>query len=138
MAQDYIRKINYYETDRMGITHHSNYIRFMEEARIDFLSQIGCGYEQWERDGIVSPVIGIECEYKRPCTFGDTLRIHVEVEEYKRVRLTVTYSMVNAQSGETVCVGRSRHCFLNAEGRPIALAKDFPAYDELLKSQLPQ
>ena len=49
--KDYIRKINYYETDKMGITHHSNYIRFMEEARIDFLDQIGCGYAKMERDG---------------------------------------------------------------------------------------
>ena len=73
----YIRKINYYETDKMGITHHSNYIRFMEEARISFLEQIGCGYEKWERDGIVSPVIGIECDYKRPTTFGDEIRIEV-------------------------------------------------------------
>ena len=38
---DYIRRVNYYETDKMGITHHSNYVRWMEEARIDFLEKIG-------------------------------------------------------------------------------------------------
>ena len=43
-TNEYFRKINYYETDKMGITHHSNYIRFMEEARIRFLEQIGCAY----------------------------------------------------------------------------------------------
>ena len=64
MVGEYLRKINYYETDKMGITHHSNYIRFMEEARIHFLDQIGCGYDKWEKSGIISPVIGIECEYK--------------------------------------------------------------------------
>lgn len=132
----YVRKINYYETDKMGITHHSNYVRFMEEARIHFLDQVGCGYEKWEKDGIISPVIGIECEYKRPTTFGDELRIQVAIAEYKRIKLTVSYTMINTKTEEIVCVGKSHHCFLNAEGKPIALAKQYPEYDALLKLHL--
>lgn len=132
----YVRKINYYETDKMGITHHSNYIRFMEEARIVFLEQIGCGYEKWEKDGIASPVIGIECDYKRPTTFGDEIRVEVAIAEYKRLTLTVVYTMTNARTAEIVCVGKSHHCFVNAEGRPIALSKRHPEYDELLKLHL--
>ena len=57
----YIHKVNYYETDKMGIVHHSNYIRWMEEARIDFLDQVGLGYRKLEDNGIISPVIGLEC-----------------------------------------------------------------------------
>lgn len=136
--KDYIRKINYYETDKMGITHHSNYIRFMEEARVSFLEQIGCGYAQWEKDGIVSPVIGVECEYKRPTTFGDEIRIHVEIAEYKRIKLTVAYTMYNTQTDELVFTGKSHHCFVNAEGRPISLSKQFPKQDEILKNQVVQ
>ena len=44
----YIHKVQYYETDKMGITHHSNYIRWMEEARVDFMEQIGWGYDKME------------------------------------------------------------------------------------------
>ena len=131
--KSYARKINYYETDKMGITHHSNYVRFMEEARLDYLEQIGCGYEKWERDGIASPVIGIECEYKRPTTFGDELEISVEITEYRRIKLTVEYTMKNAGSGEVVFTGKSHHCFVSPEGRPIALARQFPEYDEILR-----
>ena len=132
----YFRKVNYYETDRMGITHHSNYVRYMEEARIHFLEQIGCGYDKWERDGVISPVIGIECKYKRPTTFGDELQIHVEIAEYKQVKLSVSYTMVNAKTQELVCEGMSHHCFTNAEGRPITLSKQCPEYDELLKKHM--
>ena len=133
MVGEYLRKINYYETDKMGITHHSNYIRFMEEARIHFLDQIGCGYDKWEKSGIISPVIGIECEYKRPTTFGDELCIHVEIAEYKRLKLSVSYTMVKVGTEELVFKGMSHHCFVNADGRPIALSKQHPEYDELLK-----
>ena len=136
MAHDYIRKINYYETDRMGITHHSNYVRFMEEARLDFLEQIGCSYERMEEAGIISPVIGIECEYKRTTTYGDELRIQVEIVEYKGVKLSVAYKMINTKTEEIVFVAKSHHCFLNAERRPIALSKRYPEQDELLKANV--
>ena len=45
----YIRKVQYHETDKMGITHHSNYIRWMEEARVNYLEQIGWPYDRLER-----------------------------------------------------------------------------------------
>ena len=48
----YTHKVNYYETDKMGITHHSNYIRFMEEARMNFLSEIGYPMTRLEKEGI--------------------------------------------------------------------------------------
>ena len=47
-TKDYVRKVQYYETDRMGIVHHSNYIRWMEEARTDVLEQIGLPYDKIE------------------------------------------------------------------------------------------
>ncbi|MBP3888618.1 MAG: acyl-CoA thioesterase, partial [Cellulosilyticum sp.] len=62
--KNYIHKVQYYETDRMGITHHSNYIRWMEEARMDFLEQIGWPYEKLEEDQIISPVTSVDCKYR--------------------------------------------------------------------------
>ena len=61
----YEHKIQYYETDKMGITHHSNYIRFIEEARIDWLDRIGWSFAKLESMGLSSPVISVKCEYKK-------------------------------------------------------------------------
>ena len=61
----YKHTINYYETDKMGITHHSNYIRFMEEARIHFLGASGWPYEKFEEEGVISPVLSVTCDYKK-------------------------------------------------------------------------
>ncbi len=129
----YIHKVCYHETDKMGITHHSNYIRWMEEARIDFLEQIGCSYARLEQDGIISPVIGVECQYKQPTTFGDEVYICAEIEEFRGVRLVIRYTMYNRRTGALVLTGRTRHCFTNAQGRPIALKKQFPELDRMLK-----
>lgn len=131
--QDYIRKVHYHETDKMGITHHANYIKWMEEARIDFLDQIGYGYARLERDGIISPVIGVECQYQHPTTFDDIVCIRVRVEEFKGVKLVIGYTMTNQAAGERVLTGRTMHCFTNAGGKPIILKKQFPELDRILK-----
>lgn len=46
MIRPYLHNAKYYETDQMGIIHHSNYIRWFEEARIDYMNQIGLTYKK--------------------------------------------------------------------------------------------
>lgn len=129
----YIHKVNYYETDKMGVAHHSNYIRWMEEARIEFLSQLGYPYDKLEKMGIISPVIGIECDYRASTTFSDEVEIEVKVKEFKGVRLVIEYTMTNLKTKEVVLNGVSKHCFVNSEGKPVILKKSFPEFDQKLK-----
>lgn len=129
----YQHKVQYYETDRMGITHHSNYVRWMEEARIDFLEQIGWKYEKLEEMGIISPVTGIECKYKATTTFADMIFICVSVEEFKGVKLKLKYEMKNA-GDVLVCEGRSEHCFVDREGKILRLQKEYPEFSNTLKA----
>ncbi|MBO4626985.1 MAG: acyl-CoA thioesterase [Lachnospiraceae bacterium] len=128
---DYVHTVQYYETDKMGITHHSNYIRWMEEARVDFLSQIGWDYDRLEASGIISPVLNVTCDYKRTTTFPERITITVTVREFRGVKLHLAYEMKNA-AGETVCLGTSSHAFLNTDGRPIRLEKEQPGLFETL------
>ena len=129
---DYIHTVNYYETDKMGITHHSNYIRWMEEARIDFLSQIGYDYAKLEQMGIISPVLSVSCDYKKTTTFPDKIYINVTVKEFKGVKLHLSYEMRN-ENGDIVCTGTTSHAFLNTEGRPIRMNQEYPQLYEILK-----
>lgn len=131
----YTHKVQYYETDKMGITHHSNYIRWMEEARIDFLSQLGYGYDRLESEGIISPVVSVECNYKKTTTFPDVVTIEVQVEEFRGVKLKLLYIMKN-EAGQVCCEARSMHCFLNEKGLPVKLAKEYPEFYGVLTAQL--
>ena len=129
----YTRKVHYYETDKMGITHHSNYIRWMEEARIDFLGKIGCGYDKIEAMGIISPVTAVDCRYKSTTTFGDVVTIDVWVAEFKGVRLKIGYIMTKAD-GTVACEGASEHCFMDTDGKIISLKRTKPGiYETLIK-----
>ena len=126
-------KVKYYETDKMGIVHHSNYIRWMEEARLEFLCQNGLDYKTLETEGIISPVVSVNCRYKTPCEFDDDIRIDVRIKEYGGVMLVFEYEMTNAQSEKCVAVASSEHCFVSDKGKVIIFSKSHPQYDEILK-----
>jgi len=134
--KEYVHRVHYHETDKMGITHHSNYIKWMEEARIFFLEELGFNYAYLEEQGIVSPVINVECRYQQPTTFDDEVSIHTEVLEYNGVKLKIGYTMTNLKTGVPVAEATSMHCFTNDQGRPIILKKKHPEFDEVLKCAL--
>lgn len=127
----YRHTIQYYETDKMGITHHSNYIRFMEEARIHFLKEAGWPYDKLEEEGVISPVVSVTCDYKKTTTFPDELEIVVAVLDISPVKFKLGYTMtVNTK---VVCTATSTHCLLGKDGRPISIPKQYPGFYESLK-----
>ena len=127
----YTHQVQYYETDKMGITHHSNYIRWMEEARVAYLAEVGWDYARLESLGVISPVTSVNCRYIKTTTFSDVVTVVVGVDEFKGVKLKMKYLMKNAD-GEVVCEAGSEHCFLDESGAPIRLKKAYPEFYEIL------
>ena len=127
----YKHTIQYYETDKMGITNHSNYIRFMEEARIHFLKEAGWSYDKLEEEGVISPVVSVTCDYKKNTTFPDELEIAVAVLEVSPVKFKLGYTMTVSE--KVACTATSTHCLLSKDGRPISIPKQYPGfYDTLM------
>lgn len=128
------RKINYYETDRMGVVHHSNYIRFLEEARCQMLAINDIPYSAFESQGVMIPVLGVNCNYKCHVTFGDIIQIKPFVKDFNGVRLTMGYQITNKKTGDLVLTGETKHCFTDLNLRPIRLQKHIPTfYDKFIK-----
>lgn len=128
----YIHKVHYYETDKMGITHHSNYIRWMEEARVDFFEKIGFGYDRLEAEGVGSPVVAVECKYKAVTKFPEEISVEVKIKEFKGVKMIVGYEMHRVSDGTLVFFGTSEHCFTDENGKLVMLKKTHPKFAELL------
>ena len=130
------RKINYYETDKMGVVHHSNYIRFLEEARCYWMNKLGIPFSVFEENGITIPVLGVNCTYKFHVTFDDTILINVFIKEYTGVRMTVGYDVTNKETGKTVLLGETKHCFTDKSLKPINLKKHAPEFNKKFEEVL--
>lgn len=131
---EYIRRVNYYETDKMGIVHHSNYIRFMEEARVAFLDSLGCGHEKLENEGLLSPVVSVSGKYKKPLKFPDVMAVGVYIKAYNGVGLKFGYEIRNKLNGEVVFTGESEHCFTSLELGVVRLKNILPNFHGILMS----
>ena len=135
MEEPYVRKVQYYETDMMGVAHHANFIHWMEEARILFMDRLGFPYAAMEAKGVFSPVKSLSCEYLHPCTFGDVISVSVSVESFNGVIMAIVYDMRNP-AGDSVCVARSEHVFLNREGHFVRMKREMPEFCAAIENSM--
>lgn len=132
----YVREVNYYETDMMKIVHHSNYIRWFEEARTYLLDCLGYPYARIEEEGIMIPVLSVSCEYKMPCRFGEKVHIFTRLTEYNGIRMKLKYEIWDAAHTELRVTGTSSHCFVDSNFRPVSIKRRIPEMHEIYMNYL--
>ena len=132
----YTRKVFYYETDKMAVVHHSNYIRWFEEARIYFMDIVGIPHLKFEEAGLMIPVVSVNAHYKTPTRFGETVAIHVWISFFNGIRLKCAYCVENAENGEILCTGESEHCFVDQTFKPVSLRKSYPEFYQVFKAHV--
>lgn len=119
----YERPVNYYETDKMGIVNNANYLHYLEEARLYYLTANGFSFTELEKQGIYSPTSKIEISYKTPLAFGDTIQVETALVEVTAVRFIFSYRIYNKEKKTLAAVARSEHCFADKDGRLIILSR---------------
>ena len=129
----YYRKAQYHETDQMGIIHHSNYVKWMEEARIGYMNQMGFSYKRVEEMGIISPVVEISVAYKKQVSFDDEIQISVSIKKYNGISLEFNYQFLKITKNEICTTAYSRHCFLK-NGKLISVKKEVPELDLIINN----
>ncbi len=135
----YRRRVQYYETDQMGVVHHSNYIRWFAEARTDFMRQIGAGYRDLEGLGLQIPVVGVSCAYKTPALFDETFVVETRLVSFNGVRICYRYEVRSQERGALLAEGESEHCFLDPRtGLPQDLKKRSPEHYAAMIQLLPK
>ncbi len=130
----YLRHVNYYETDKMAIVHHSNYIRWFEEARLDFMDQIGVNYREFEKTGIIIPVVDVSCKYLISAKYDDIMSIQAILTQFTGVRMAFRYEVRFQETGELAAAGTSTHCFLDENRKPVSIKHRDPALFALMRS----
>lgn len=132
--QIFKRQINYYETDKMQVVHHSNYIRFLEECRMDFLRQLNLDYDKMEEKGIMIPVLSVNCNYKNPARFGETICIVPKLEKFHGVKFEMSYRIYSEDFTVLHNEAETSHCFVDFEFKPVRLKRDFPEIYDAMQS----
>ena len=112
--------VRYYETDQMGVVHHSNYIRFFECARNGMMADAGIPIERLEsEDHVMTPIVSVTCRFKHPARMGDSVRCVAMVDEVPLAKLKIRQAVYN-QDGLLCADGEVVIGFIDARTfRPV-------------------
>ena len=130
MRSEFHLDVRYYETDQMGIVHHSNYIRYFECGRMDMLEKAGLPMHRIEETGVMLPVVSVECRYRFPARLGDRLKIVSLIDDVPKAKLVVRSEIYN-QDDVLLCDGAVTIGFIDsASRRPIRCPAELSAIFE--------
>ena len=109
-------RVEYHHTDQMGIVHHSNYIKFFEAARTEWLRAAGLTYAEMERRGVMMPIVDVQIRYRQPSYYDEMLSIMTYVDELPLARMTFRYE-IRGEDGRDVASGTTTLGFIDSVTR---------------------
>lgn len=109
-------RVEYHHTDQMGVVHHSNYVKFFEAARTEWLRAIGLTYAEMERRGVMMPIVEVNVKYKHPALYDELITVRAIVDEWPMARMTFRYE-ITGEDGREVATGSTTLGFIDRETR---------------------
>ena len=109
-------RVEYHHTDQMGIVHHSNYVKFFEAARTEWLRAAGLTYAEMERRGVMMPIVEVNVKYKHPALYDELITVRAIVDEMPMARMVFRYE-ITGEDGREVATGSTTLGFIDRETR---------------------
>ncbi len=128
-------KVRFVETDMMGVVHHSNYFRWFEMARVEYLRQAGVLLNDLMAEDIVFPITDVDCKYRQSARFDDYILIEAVLAEISKVKMVFIYRVLREHDGALLATGRTQNAFTNRQGKIVRLPD---SYFKKMSSPLPE
>ena len=113
-------RIAYADTDRMGVVYYGNYFTLFERGRTELMRNAGIRYRDLEEhDRVFLPASEASCKYLKPARYDDLIRVVTRVARIGRAHVDFDYEIFNAETGDRLATGFTRHPFVNASWRPV-------------------
>ena len=119
----------YHETDQQGIIHTSNYLNWIEDARMNLMEQMGLSFKQMLDMEINSPMVSHSIEYRSQVKFDETVVVDTKLISYDGHEMEVAYRIYDKTTGEDRAIAKTRHCFTDRSGLPISMKRAYPELD---------
>ena len=124
--------VRYAETDQMGIAHHSNYAVWYEAARTDLIKAMGMSYSEMEQQGLLMPLLELQCKYISAAYYEDRLIVEAQVKRMTGVKLEIEYVVYREEDETPINVGKTVHAIVGKNLRPVNVRKEHPEIYQML------
>ncbi|MBE8953371.1 MAG: acyl-CoA thioesterase [Quinella sp. 1Q7] len=117
-------RVKFFDTDTMGVVHHSNYIRWFETGRVEFLRELGLTLTEFMDDGILFPIVEVAAKFHAPAKFDDELEIVTTAEALTRAKMKFNYVIRRRGEQKILAEGTSTNVF-TCDGKICRLPEKF-------------
>lgn len=114
-------RVRFVETDLMGVVHHSNYLRWFEMARVEYLRTANVLLPDLIADGILFPITEVQCKYRQSAYFDEMIRVEATLADFSRAKLCFAYRVVRETDNVLLAEGTTQNVFTDDKGRVIRL-----------------
>ena len=114
-------RVRFVETDLMGVVHHSNYLRWFEMARVEYLRTANVLLPDLIADGILFPITEVQCKYRQSAYFDEMIRVEATLVDFSRAKLCFSYRVVRETDNVLLAEGTTQNVFTDEKGRIIRL-----------------
>ena len=125
--------VRFNEADPLGIVWHGHYVRYFEDGREAFGKRFGISYLDFYHQGLAVPVVSIQCDYKKPLRYGESVIVETIFRDTPAAKLNFEYRMFDAVSKQVVATGSSTQVFVDAKTFGLQLTN--PAFFEAWKKK---
>jgi acyl-CoA thioester hydrolase len=101
-------RVNYSETDQMGVVYHARYLIWLDVARCEHLRRSGMSYRDLEKSGLRLAVSEVNIRYRQPAHYDDVIRIRCWVREVASRRVDFGYAVEHAEDGRLLATASTR------------------------------
>ncbi len=116
--------VNFYDTDAMEVVHHSNYIRWFEIGRVEFLRAAGITLNELMDDGIVFPITDVSAKFHSRGRFDDVLIIETTPSALTKVKMAFDYRILKKGEEAVLVTGHTQNVFTNRKTGKIMRLPD--------------
>lgn len=127
-------RVPFFDTDKMQVVHHANYIRYFETARTEYFRARGLAYSDMEKYELQIPVLGVDAKFQTPTVYDEVIILACSMTKLGPASMEFDYEIRNAETGLVHVKGHSRHGIVNSEYRPVALKRNYPEVHQFLTS----
>lgn len=117
-------RVKFFDTDTMGVAHHSNYIRWFETGRVEFLRKLGINLNEMMREGILFPIIEVSAKFHVSARFDDELEIDTQAVALTRAKMQFRYVIRRVGEERILVEGKSTNVFTR-EGKICRLPEKY-------------
>jgi acyl-CoA thioester hydrolase len=114
-------RVRFAETDAMGIVHHSRYLPYFEETRVEYLRHLGHPYAEMRAEGVDYAVLECFVQYRQPLRFDEELDVHLSLASATRTSFQMAYLLT--VNGEVRATAVTVHGCVTTDGRPTRLPR---------------